>query len=75
MFVVMRTVTVKEGTSHRVVENFSRPGAVEQQPGFVDIQVLLKDVRRGEEPPDHVLSRSRATLRIKCKQMNFSRNL
>lgn len=49
MFVVMRTVTVKEGTSHLVVENFSQPGVVEQQPGFVDIQVLVKDVRRGEE--------------------------
>ncbi|GGN90977.1 antibiotic biosynthesis monooxygenase family protein [Saccharibacillus kuerlensis] len=49
MFVVMRTITVKEGTSGLVVERFSQPGIVEEQPGFVDIQVLVKEVRRGEE--------------------------
>ncbi|MEW4370191.1 antibiotic biosynthesis monooxygenase family protein [Paenibacillus kandeliae] len=50
MFVILRTITVSEGYAEQVVERFSQPGTVvEQQPGFVDMQVLVKQVRRGEE--------------------------
>lgn len=50
MFVILRTITVSEGSADQVVERFSQPGSVvAQQPGFVDMQVLVKQVRRGEE--------------------------
>lgn len=49
MFVEMKTITVKEGFAQAVAERFSKPGAVEQMPGFVDLSVMAKKARHGEE--------------------------
>ncbi|WP_046215100.1 antibiotic biosynthesis monooxygenase family protein [Paenibacillus wulumuqiensis] len=50
MFVIIRTMTVSEGNADKVVERFSKPGSlVEQQPGFINIEVMVKQTRRGEE--------------------------
>ncbi|MEM1506045.1 antibiotic biosynthesis monooxygenase [Domibacillus sp. 8LH] len=49
MFVQLRKMTVTEGNAEQVVNRFSKPGILEQQEGFVDLKVLVKQVRRGEE--------------------------
>ncbi|KAA0546978.1 antibiotic biosynthesis monooxygenase [Bacillus sp. BGMRC 2118] len=49
MFLQIRKLVVQEGSSDQVVERFSKPGIVEEQEGFIDMTVLLKKVRRGEE--------------------------
>jgi heme oxygenase (staphylobilin-producing) len=49
MFVETKTITVKEGFAQTVAERFSKPGAVEQMPGFVDLSVMVKRARNGEE--------------------------
>ncbi|MBU9723267.1 MULTISPECIES: antibiotic biosynthesis monooxygenase family protein [Bacillaceae] len=49
MFVQLRKVTVTEGSSDKVVERFSKPGIIEEQEGFVDLSILVKKVKRGEE--------------------------
>ncbi|TRZ38368.1 antibiotic biosynthesis monooxygenase [Niallia circulans] len=49
MFVITRTMIVKEGTSDLVVNKFSQGGIVEEQEGFVDVSVYVKKVRRGDE--------------------------
>lgn len=49
MFVEMKTITVKEGFAQTVAERFGKPGAVEQMPGFVDLSVMVKRARHGEE--------------------------
>ncbi|MEH7343324.1 antibiotic biosynthesis monooxygenase [Bacillus sp. JJ1532] len=49
MFYQIKQMVVKEGFSDTVVERFSGEGLIEKQPGFVDLQVLVKNVRRGDE--------------------------
>lgn len=49
MFFQNKNILVKEGTSHLVVERFSGEGVIEQQPGFIDMSVLVKKQRRGDE--------------------------
>ncbi len=49
MFIETLTITVKEGFSDQVVQRFSREAAVEKSPGFVDLSVLVKRARKGEE--------------------------
>lgn len=49
MFVEMKTIAVKEGFAQTVAERFGKPGAVEQMPGFVDLSVMVKRARHGEE--------------------------
>ncbi len=49
MFVQMRKTVVTEGHSNKVVERFSGEGIIEKQPGFVDLSVMVKKVRRGDE--------------------------
>ncbi len=49
MFVQMRRMTITEGNSEKVVERFSKPGIIEEQEGFVDLTIMVKKVRRGEE--------------------------
>ncbi len=49
VFVETKNLIVKEGTSDKVVERFSREGAVEKSEGFVDLSVLVKKSRKGEE--------------------------
>lgn len=49
MFIETKTFMVKEGTSQLVVDRFSGPGIIEQSEGFIDLSVLVKKVRRGDE--------------------------
>jgi heme oxygenase (staphylobilin-producing) len=50
MFYQIKRIVVKEGYSEQLVERFSkRGGLLEQQSGFLDKQVLVKKVRRGDE--------------------------
>jgi heme oxygenase (staphylobilin-producing) len=49
MFIEMKTIVVKEGTSDKVVERFGQDGIIEQSEGFIDLSVLVKKVRRGDE--------------------------
>jgi heme oxygenase (staphylobilin-producing) len=49
MFVQIRRITVAEGNSEKVVNQFSKKGILEEQEGLITIQVLVKKVRRGEE--------------------------
>lgn len=49
MFVQMRKTVVTEGNADKVVARFSGEGIIEKQPGFIDLTVMEKQVRRGEE--------------------------
>lgn len=49
MFIEMKTIVVKEGTSDKVVERFGQDGIIEQSEGFIDLSLLVKKVRRGVE--------------------------
>lgn len=49
MFVQLRKMTVKEGHSDQVIERFSAEGIIEKQEGLIDVTVLEKNVRRGDE--------------------------
>ncbi|MFD1738916.1 antibiotic biosynthesis monooxygenase [Bacillus salitolerans] len=49
MFIQMRKTVVTEGNSEKVVERFSGEGIIEKQEGFIDLSVMVKKVRRGEE--------------------------
>ncbi|MCT6925986.1 antibiotic biosynthesis monooxygenase [Metasolibacillus sp.] len=53
MFVQIKRIVVTEGNSEKIVERFGsksgEPSLLERQPGFLDKQVLVKKVRRGDE--------------------------
>ncbi|WP_026592900.1 antibiotic biosynthesis monooxygenase family protein [Bacillus sp. UNC437CL72CviS29] len=49
MFIETKTITVKEGTSDLVVQHFTGEGIIEKFEGFIDLSVLVKKVRRGDE--------------------------
>jgi len=50
MFYQVKRILVKEGYSSAIIERFTMPGImIEQQPGFIDKQVLQKKSRRGDE--------------------------
>lgn len=49
LFVQMKKTVVTEGNADQVVQKFSREGLIEKQEGFVDLSVLVKKVRRGDE--------------------------
>lgn len=49
MFVQMKKFTVTEGNAHHLVEKFSQKGIIDEQPGIIDITVMVKKVRRGNE--------------------------
>ena len=49
MFVQIKKIVVTEGNAHKVVERFSGEGIIEQQEGFIDLSVMVKKVRRGDE--------------------------
>ncbi|MBJ7897832.1 heme-degrading oxygenase HmoA [Bacillus atrophaeus] len=49
MFVQLRKMTVKEGHADKVIERFSAEGIIEKQEGLIDVTVLEKKVRRGDE--------------------------
>ncbi|MBM7603707.1 heme oxygenase (staphylobilin-producing) [Metabacillus crassostreae] len=49
MFIQLKTVTVTEGNAEKMVERFAGEGIIEQQPGFIDLSVLKKKQRKGDE--------------------------
>ena len=49
MFVQMKKTVVTEVHADQSVQKFSREGLIEKQEGFVDLSVLVKKVRRGDE--------------------------
>ena len=54
MFVQIRKWTVTEGNSGKILERFRRnpnqgPSLLEQREGFISRELLVKNVRRGEE--------------------------
>lgn len=49
MFYQIKKMIVKEGTSSIVIDRFRGEGLIEKQPGFIGLEVLLKEVRRGDE--------------------------
>ncbi|MFE8700093.1 antibiotic biosynthesis monooxygenase [Cytobacillus sp. FJAT-54145] len=49
MFIQLRKTIVTEGNSDKVVERFSQPGIIEEQEGFIDLTIMVKKVRRGDE--------------------------
>lgn len=50
MFIQMRRFTVTEGSAHHVIEKFSKGDSpVSKQEGFIDLTVMEKKVRRGNE--------------------------
>ncbi|GAA0361341.1 antibiotic biosynthesis monooxygenase [Bacillus horti] len=49
MFIETKTFTVTEGSSQKVVDHFTGEGVIEHAEGFIDLSVLVKRVRRGEE--------------------------
>jgi len=49
MFYQVKRMVVTEGSSEKVLSRFQRDGLIEKQPGFLNLQVLQKKVRRGDE--------------------------
>jgi heme oxygenase (staphylobilin-producing) len=49
MFYQVKRLIIKEGFSSKVVDRFGVEGLIEKQPGFIDLKVLVKKVRRGDE--------------------------
>ncbi|MFF3102781.1 antibiotic biosynthesis monooxygenase family protein [Viridibacillus arvi] len=49
MFYQAKRIIVQEGFSGQVVERFSGDTPLAKQPGFIDMKVLVKKVRRGDE--------------------------
>ncbi len=49
MFVQMKKTVVTEGNAEQVVSKFSKEGLIEKQEGFIDLSVMVKKVRRGNE--------------------------
>lgn len=53
MFIQIKRMVVTEGNADKVIERFGAkkdsPSLLEQQPGYIDKQVLVKKVRRGDE--------------------------
>ncbi|SDY14255.1 heme oxygenase (staphylobilin-producing) [Evansella caseinilytica] len=49
MFIQLKKIVVKEGHGEQVITRFSQPGIIEKQEGFIDLTVLEKKVRRGDE--------------------------
>lgn len=49
MFVEMKTIQVKEGFSEQVVNRFSGEGPIEKAEGFIDLSVMVKKTRKGDE--------------------------
>ena len=54
MFVQIRRWTITEGNSDKIIERFRKkpdqgPSLIEQREGFIGREILVKNVRRGEE--------------------------
>lgn len=55
MLVETKTIIVKQGTSQLVVERFSKPGPIEEIEGFIDLNVMVKNARRGDETEEVIV--------------------
>ncbi|RKL66373.1 antibiotic biosynthesis monooxygenase [Salipaludibacillus neizhouensis] len=44
-----KTIVVKQGTADKVVDRFSGEGIIEQSEGFIDLSVLVKESRKGND--------------------------
>ncbi|MEH7415104.1 antibiotic biosynthesis monooxygenase [Neobacillus drentensis] len=49
MFIQLRKITVAEGNAEKVIKQFSGEGMIEKQEGIIDVTVMEKKVRRGDE--------------------------
>lgn len=49
MFVQMKRFIVKEGTAELVLNRFAGQNKLAAQPGFIDLTILKKNIRRGDE--------------------------
>ncbi|MEI5906001.1 antibiotic biosynthesis monooxygenase [Bacillus spongiae] len=49
MFVQMKYIYVTEGHAHNMKNRFAGEGVIEKQPGFIDLSVLKKSSRKGQE--------------------------
>lgn len=49
MLIQTRTIVVQPGHADEVVERFSRPGPVEQMPGFIDRTVMVNKRSKDSE--------------------------
>lgn len=49
MFIQNKTIIVAEGHAEKMVERFSSEGIIEQQQGFIDLSILKKKQRKGNE--------------------------
>ncbi|MCR8644599.1 antibiotic biosynthesis monooxygenase [Paenibacillus sp. N1-5-1-14] len=49
MFIETKTFIVTEGNSDKIVNRFSGEGIIEKSEGFIDLSVLVKKSRRGDE--------------------------
>ncbi|TWD96423.1 heme oxygenase (staphylobilin-producing) [Neobacillus bataviensis] len=49
MFVQLRKITVAEGNAEKVIKQFSGEGMIEKQEGIIDVSVMEKKVRKGDE--------------------------
>ncbi|GGE63567.1 antibiotic biosynthesis monooxygenase family protein [Priestia taiwanensis] len=49
MFIETKTIVVTEGHSDIIVKHFTGEGHIEKFEGFIDLSVLVKRVRRGDE--------------------------
>ncbi|WP_227396288.1 antibiotic biosynthesis monooxygenase family protein [Jeotgalibacillus aurantiacus] len=49
MFIQLKTIRVTEGHAEKMIERFAGEGIIEEQPGFIDLSVLKRKQRRGEE--------------------------
>jgi len=49
MFIQLRKITVAEGNAEKVIKQFSGEGMIEKQEGIIDVTVMEKKVRKGDE--------------------------
>lgn len=49
LFIQVKRITVKEGFSSEIINKFSREGIIEKQEGFIELNVMVKKIRRGDE--------------------------
>lgn len=49
MFIQTRSVVVEKGSSDKVIEKFSAPGALEEMPGLIDISITLNKKAKDSE--------------------------
>lgn len=49
MFIEIKTIQVKEGCSEQVVGRFGKEGPIEKAEGFVDLSIMVKKARKGDE--------------------------